>query len=422
VTRKPPPPNLKILIVSTPKTGNTWLQHLLATAYNLPVVDFVRHGFWEEVERQRINGSNSSWIGKYHLRPQEDSFDWAREFNVVLITTVRHPADTLVSLYHYVQNFADRVQIDAEAVRFLLVPAAERNNSDKIPLSEGLETYVRSKFFHSLNYSIGWLHSGLSYGLRYEDLWHSPVTTLKALTDQIYQISEAVVEDAVEQCRIDTLRQTAGDSKAFFRAGGVGGWKSSLPPAIVQLFRAHRPYPLQFKWLSYDVDSVANQNDGQVTYREPMSPLAFSNGVPIDPLIARIFSSLDAQRRNRWASCLGATGENDNFYSWLNGSAEDDPHAGRVAPVVTNLGAYLYRGRPDLQKAFPDLYGRDRAGFGHWFVVYVPIEYPELDTTFVARVCESWVQGPAPTFSPVHLPKEQTFFSLTPKKCHPAEC
>ena len=415
------PEALKILIVSTPRTGNTWLQHLLATAYNLPVVDFVRQGSWEEVERQTIDGSNSSWIGKYHLRPQEDSFDWAREFNVVLITTVRHPADTLVSLYHYVQNLADRVQIDAEAVRLLLAPAAERNNSAKIPLSEGLETYVRRKFFHSLNFSIGWLHSGLSYGLRYEDLWHSPVVTLKALTDRIYPISEAAVEDAVEQCRIDTLRQAAGVGGAFFRAGGVGGWKSSLPPAIVQLFRELRPYPLQFKWLNYGVDSVTDQYDRQVSCREAMSPLSFNNGVRIDRLIARIFFSLDAQRRNRWASCLGATDENDNFYSWLNAPAEDDPHAGRLAPVVTNLGAYLYRGRCDLQKAFPDLYGRGRAAFSHWFEEYVPIEYPELDTTFVARVCESWVQGPAPTFSPVHLPKEQTLFSLTPRKCHPAE-
>jgi hypothetical protein len=33
------PPDLKILIASTPKTGNTWLRHLLAAIYDLPTVN-----------------------------------------------------------------------------------------------------------------------------------------------------------------------------------------------------------------------------------------------------------------------------------------------------------------------------------------------------------------------------------------------
>ena len=66
----------------------------------------------------------------------------------------------------------------------------------------------------------------------------------------------------------------------------------------------------------------------------------------------------------------------DDFCKWLNAPADKDPQRGRTPPVITNLGAYLYRDRRDLQKAFPDLYGRDRAAFSHWFVEHVPNRVP----------------------------------------------
>src|SRR5437762_6964384 len=127
------PKDLKILIVSTPRTGNTWLQHLLAAAYDLPMVDFVRPQTWEEVDREY---SESGWVGKYHWRPQSDTFQWALGRNVVLVTMVRHPADVLVSLYHYVNNLAERVAIDPEAVRFLFSSSKRRNNLAAIPWTE----------------------------------------------------------------------------------------------------------------------------------------------------------------------------------------------------------------------------------------------------------------------------------------------
>ena len=91
-----------------------------------------------------------------------------------------------------------------------------------------------------------------------------------------------------------------------------------------------------------------------------------------------------------------------DHHSRLNAPASDDPHAGRLPPLITNLGARLYRSRPDLQQAFPDLYGRDRVAFSHWFTEIA--DEGALANAFIIPVYQSWVQNRGPTFSPVHLP------------------
>src|SRR5690242_3454809 len=98
VIKESRPQNLKILIVSTPRTGNTWIKRCLSHPY-----DQLGH----------------RWIAHQHLPPFDSIVRWARDRNVILITTTRHPADTLVSLYHYARNFGARGEIERETLEFL---------------------------------------------------------------------------------------------------------------------------------------------------------------------------------------------------------------------------------------------------------------------------------------------------------------
>jgi hypothetical protein len=99
--------NLKVLIVSTPKTGNTWIKFLLAALYHLPLreptlpLDLTQFAAW-----------GPRWVAHQHLWPSTELLDWLREERVTIITTVRHPADILVSLYHYVRAATDRSNFD----------------------------------------------------------------------------------------------------------------------------------------------------------------------------------------------------------------------------------------------------------------------------------------------------------------------
>src|SRR5436305_15291437 len=114
------PKELKILIVSTPKTGNTWLKSLLAVAYDLPVVEFPLPEFWRDFDAKQFDRLGPKWVAHQHLLPYDALVNWIRQRNVVLVSTIRHPGDILASLRHYVRNFAGKTYIDPETVRLLI--------------------------------------------------------------------------------------------------------------------------------------------------------------------------------------------------------------------------------------------------------------------------------------------------------------
>ena len=89
---------LKIVILSTPKTGNTWLRLLLHYAYGIPMV---------ELPPEWAPGCAADlpprFVTHQHLFPSESLVQWLVESRVVVLTTIRHPADTFLSLFHYVK-------------------------------------------------------------------------------------------------------------------------------------------------------------------------------------------------------------------------------------------------------------------------------------------------------------------------------
>ena len=218
------PNNLKILIVSAPKTGNTWLKYLLSVAYQLPVAEFPTPGFWSEFDPVKLDVLGERWVAHQHFPPLDSFVDAAAQVGVTLVTTVRHPADVLVSLYHHVQNFAEKTYVDPDAMQ-LLISKAEEGAIDpySLQLSRGLEVYVRDFFFKALNFSVAWLERGLTFGIRYEDLWHSPAETLKAFTDHICPLPPEHITKAVQEADLEQMRKHAKEHAAFFRAGGIDG-------------------------------------------------------------------------------------------------------------------------------------------------------------------------------------------------------
>jgi hypothetical protein len=94
-------PEIRILILGTPKTGNTWLRNLLSVAYRLPQLTLTAWPFDANV----LNRQGRSWITHHHYVPTREATDWIHEQKVILITVVGVPADVLVSMYHHVRGF-----------------------------------------------------------------------------------------------------------------------------------------------------------------------------------------------------------------------------------------------------------------------------------------------------------------------------
>ena len=105
----------------------------------------------------------------------------------------------------------------------------------------------------------------------------------------------------------------------------------------------------------------------------------FPGGTPIPDLARRCYREnfpWDAPHPDLW------TAEGEAFVvDWLNAPS---PEHGRV-PWVTRLAAALYRLRPDLQAAFPDVGGKHGRAFAQWFVAEGPAQ-ERFPDAFVAPV------------------------------------
>jgi hypothetical protein len=366
------------MIVSTAKTGNTWLRHLLAAIYDLPMADF---DF--PFDAGAAEAAGARWITHQHYPPTPALLDWAKQNDVVLITTIRHPGDVLVSLYHYVRSYND--QIDYHLLAMLA--------TDDGTFGEPVRFVVRHILKDLLAVSVDWVTSGAAHVVQYEALYLDPVAALTTLTDKISPVSRDCIERAVERCDIRVMRSLAHENRAFFRQGGGGGWRRVLPADIVELLRTIDPYPAQFAALGYSL--AAQDAWSGATLKRPAAKAdffeAFGHSAVATALLKTIylsFDSSDAQRR--WPD-IATAGAPTSFHAWLNAAAETDLPASAAVPAITNLAAHIHRARTDVRAAFPEPYGQHqhRIDYLLWLMREGAAEY-QLDDAQVAPLRDSF--------------------------------
>jgi hypothetical protein len=362
------PETLKILIVSTPKTGNTWLRHLLAAIYDLPTakLDF-------PFDSGQANAHGERWIAHQHYTPEPALRDWAMQHKAVLVTTIRHPGDVLISLYHHVRSLRGRFNF------YQLGALADDDGT----FGEPVRAVVHTVFKDILGVSVDWMATGITRAVRYEELYYNPVDTLAALTDTIIPVSRDAVERAVERCDINVMRSLAFEDRSFYRKGGTGGWRDVLPATIVDLLRTTEPYPAQFAALGYTLD--AEDSWRAATPRRLTPKAAFldqcGHSSATTSLLKTIFLSFDsADAQRMWPEATRTSA----FHKWLNAPADAN------LPLVTNLAAFIWQTRLDVRAAFPDLYGQDRIDALFWIVAHAAQEY-ELEDEYIAPLHRSLV-------------------------------
>ena len=109
----------------------------------------------------------------------------------------------------------------------------------------------------------------------------------------------------------------------------------------------------------------------------------FSNDMRI-PDVARVMYRALGQSSSRFGDPFSAEGPH-SFFRWLQERVDGEREAGRV---ITRLWYEIYHERPDLQRAYPDVLGRDREGFLTWISISGRGEY-RVDERLVQR------KGPA---------------------------
>jgi hypothetical protein len=107
---------------------------------------------------------------------------------------------------------------------------------------------------------------------------------------------------------------------------------------------------------------------------------AFDNGVPVPDIARAIYLEL-GDGVERFGDPLH-TAPQHSYFRWLNESVDDS----RGSASVTRLWQAVYRARPDLQTALPDVLGANRTAFLDWTALYGIQEHHISDRFLVHRV------------------------------------
>ena len=91
---------------------------------------------------------------------------------------------------------------------------------------------------------------------------------------------------------------------------------------------------------------------------------AFDNGVPIPDVARRLYQEI-ATAVDQFGDPFQVSGSH-SYFRWLNEPAEGPTGS---YGSVTRIWNQVYRGRPDLQRAFPDIFAADNRAFRDWIAV-----------------------------------------------------
>jgi Sulfotransferase domain len=385
--------DFRILIAATEKTGNTWLKYLLAHTYDLPT-PYIGQDF-SEAEADSLG---NRWVTHQHYLPERPLLDWAAKTQTHLVTMIRHPADILVSLYHYCCNYADHYKEDPGITEALAADAPARRETAGLAhhvVDGELLCILQERIACDLNISISWIRTGRSAVVRYEDLKLKPVQALGTLAKTIAPTTSNDIEKAIEACDIKVLRDNYSIDRRFFRRALIGEWRSVLPGHVLRRFAKEEPYRSQLSFLGYKV-KVPHERAKRRNERPTPSESAlkrFDNRVPFPPILEELLESAPAEKRARWQNVLD-TSSRDSFFRWANDAAEGDPLRSEATPRLTNLAVFVYRQRPDLQAAFPDIFDLNRLAYAAWFMRYAGHRY-QLDLCFLTPIALSWMGKPS---------------------------
>jgi hypothetical protein len=205
---------MRLALISTPRSGNTWLRMLLAALYGLnhsSVHDAT------EIDWPRLPDKS---IVQVHWTRTPDFANHLESCGVRVVTIARHPLDILVSILHFSRH-------EPETRHWLL---GEGGGEERIrgaaPGDVAFEVFATSaRAAKLLGVTPSWWNDARVFRVNYESLVSSTVSTLSALAAALGPHS-AAVEAVVQAHTLSALRTTSRNE--HFWQGNPGLWQSLL--------------------------------------------------------------------------------------------------------------------------------------------------------------------------------------------------
>lgn len=222
---------MRIIVASTPKTGNIWIKSLLAEIYNLQILGNEPREVEDLSDRFQQGWFIDNSIFHQHFPPNDKFFELVDTIGCHLVTTIRNPYDVFVSLYFYVQNFPEIFSDRDRELNFIF--GKPLDHPDVLFFLRGIDGGFR---IH-IEVAEKWVSRKQSIIIRYEDLLAKPFNVLSKVTAKIAPTSKDNILNAIEVCRAENMRKQNDDLQRHIREATVGDWRNHLTEAHLQIFR-----------------------------------------------------------------------------------------------------------------------------------------------------------------------------------------
>jgi hypothetical protein len=212
----------RIAIVSTPRTGNTWVRHLLAKLYGASYLAVHSPGEldWATLPR--------GLVLQMHWPPTPAFVALLERHGFQTVTLARHPLDTLISILHFAMH-------DDSTACWL---QGDQGNEDGIfaamPCSSAFLDYATGpRAAALLAISRAWWSQPGCQRLRYEAMIQDPCRALGELVHAFAMPTHCSVAEAVAANTFSKLREHTRADHHFWR-GQLEQWKMLLPATEAQ--------------------------------------------------------------------------------------------------------------------------------------------------------------------------------------------
>lgn len=232
---------MKIALVSTPRSGNTWLRMMVARAYGLysTAVHDPYALDWQALPARSIV--------QVHWAPEAAFIERIESAGFQVLTIARHPLDVLISILHFCGH-------EPETRQWLL---GEAGNESDIAFSSPTEpqfaAYACGARANALLQVSAqwWVRQQPIMKVKYEALVADPVAALQALEPALGP-PLACLAEVVEAHTLNTLA-LASHNQHFWR-GRPGLWKHLIEPSLARAVAA--AHLSVFKRLGYELGSL----------------------------------------------------------------------------------------------------------------------------------------------------------------------
>ncbi|MFN4259878.1 MAG: sulfotransferase domain-containing protein [Gemmataceae bacterium] len=213
---------MRLAIISTPRSGNNWLQHLLASTYDLTRLS---PNTFPSVEWDTLP-ERCAMILHWHRVPALRQRLAQHGFRVVVLA--RHPLDVLISILHYCLHYVPDRWLEREA-------GNEQNLIGAVPTSDTFARYATSRRAAALlSISCQWWRDPHAQRVRYEDLCQDPVAELRRLMASWAETPRHDPEVAAATNTLQSLRSHHAPFQHHFWQGKPGLWRFVLPAAVAR--------------------------------------------------------------------------------------------------------------------------------------------------------------------------------------------